>query len=212
MHALPLRGPRARRVVDWSLSLLLLTAGAARAQSATGLEAPSAKLAALSAALYNEQANVIEDADSAKAAVATEVLRASLARHLGDQVVSAEAVDSLATDPAALEATGGIPCNVKVSCARAVARSLGAPWVVMTKVSKTSNLIWVLSAQLIRVETGEIVLDDSTELKGEPEEMVRVGVRQFADRVARTVANGGRATNFPDPAFEAQAIADWPVQ
>lgn len=212
MHALPLRGLRARHVVDWSLSLLLLTAGAARAQSAAGPEAPSARLAALSAALYNEQANVIEDADSAKAAVATEVLRASLARHLGDQVVSAEAVDSLATAPAALEATGGIPCNVKVSCARAVAGSLGAPWVVMTKVSKTSNLIWVLSAQLIRVETGEIVLDDSTELKGEPEDMVRVGVRQFADRVARTVANGGRATNFPDPAFEAKAITDWPIQ
>ena len=193
------------------LSLLLLAAPAAWAQSAIGPEAPSARLAVLSAALYNEQANVIEDADSAKAAVATEVLRASLARQLGDQV-SAAAVDSLATAPAALEATGGIPCNVKVSCARALARSLGAPWAVMTKVSKTSNLIWVLSAQLIRVETGEIVLDDSTELKGEPEGMVRIGVRQFADRVARTVANGGRATNFPDPAFEAQAITNWPIQ
>ncbi len=101
---------------------------------------------------------------------------------------------------------------MKVSCARAVARRLGARWVVLTKVSKTSNLIWVLSAQLIRVETGEIILDDSTELKGEPDGMVRIGVRQFADRVARTVANGGHATNFPDPAFEAQAISNWSSQ
>jgi hypothetical protein len=73
----------------------------------------------------------------------------------------------------------------------------------MTKVSKTSNLIWLLSAQLIRVETGAIVLDDSTELKGSPTGMVPVGVRQFADRVARTVRAGGHATNYPDgePAY-----------
>jgi Protein of unknown function (DUF2380) len=212
MHPLSSRERQARRSIQWSLSLLLLAAPAVRAQSTTGPEAPSARLAALSAALYNEQANVIEEADSAKAALATEVLRTQLAGHLGERVASAAAVDSLATAPAALEATGGIPCNVKVSCARMVAQRLDARWVVMTKVSKTSNLIWVLSAQLIRVETGEIILDDSTELKGEPEGMVRVGVRQFADRVARTVANGGRATNFPDSAFEAQAIANWPIQ
>ncbi len=211
MHALPSPWRQFVRTFRWLLSLLL-AAPAAWAQSAAGFEAPSAKLAALSAALYNEQANVIEEADSAKAAVATEVLRTHLARQLGEQVVSSAVVDSLATAPAALQATGGIPCNVKVSCARSVARKLGAQWVVMTKVSKTSNLIWVLSAQLIRVATGEIILDDSTELKGEPEGMVRIGVRQFADRVARTVADGGRATNFPDPEFEAQAISNWPAQ
>ena len=67
----------------------------------------------------------------------------------------------------------------------------------MTKVSKTSNLIWLLSAQLIRVSTGDIVLDDSTELKGDPGPMVRIGVRSFADRVTRAVKAGGYVTNFP---------------
>jgi len=195
----------------WTL-ILLAAPAAAQAQSTPGLEAPTAKLAVLSAALYNEQANVIEETDSAKAAVATEVLRSRLTAQLGEQIVSVAAVDSLANAPAARAATGATPCNVKVSCARMVARSLGAPWVVMTKVSKTSNLIWLLSAQLVRVSTGEIVLDDSTELKGEPEAMVRIGVRQFADRVVRAVANGGRASNYPDPAFESQAIANWPIQ
>jgi hypothetical protein len=73
----------------------------------------------------------------------------------------------------------------------------------MSKVSKTSNLIWLLSAQLIRLADGTIVLDDSTELKGEPESMVRVGMRQFADRVARTIRAGGVATNYPkgEPSF-----------
>jgi hypothetical protein len=192
--------------------LLLAMPSAARAQSTPGVEAPTARVAVLSAALYNEQANLREDSDSAKAGVATEVLRTRLAGQLGDQLVSFKGLDSLASSPVALELTGGVSCNVKVSCARMVARALGAPWVVLTKVSKTSNLIWLLSAQLIKVATGEIILDDSTELKGAPEEMVRVGVRQFADRVARTVANGGRATNYPDPDFEAQAISNWPIQ
>jgi hypothetical protein len=51
-------------------------------------------------------------------------------------------------------------------------------------------------AQLINVPTGEIVLDDSTELKGDPEPMVRAGVRIFAERVERTIrerATGQRA-------------------
>jgi hypothetical protein len=53
---------------------------------------------------------------------------------------------------------------------------------------------------LIRASTGEIVLDDSTELKGDPDEMVRVGTRIFAERVARTVRQGGVTTNFPNAA------------
>jgi hypothetical protein len=107
-------------------------------------------------------------------------------------------VDSLALSPAAHELTGGIPCNVKVSCAREVARRAGAPWVVLAKVSKTSNLIWLLTAQLVRVSSGEIILDDSTELKGDPATMVPVGARNFADRVARTVRRGGYATYYPE--------------
>jgi hypothetical protein len=78
-----------------------------------------------------------------------------------------------------------------------VGRALGARWIVLTKVSKTSNLIWLLSAQLIRVATGAIILDDSTELKGDPGLMVRTGTRIFADRVVRAVQQGGYTTNFP---------------
>ncbi|HXW96504.1 MAG TPA: DUF2380 domain-containing protein [Gemmatimonadales bacterium] len=162
------------------------------------LEPATAPVAALTSALYNDQANLREATDSAKAALATEVLRSRLTEQLGAQLVPYPLIDSLAHSSAALELTGGIPCDVKVACARMVASQAGARWVVMTKVSKTSNLIWLLSAQLIRVSTGEIILDDSTELKGAPEEMVRVGVRIFADRVARTVRTGGHADDFPN--------------
>jgi hypothetical protein len=129
--------------------------------------------------------------------IATSVLRDRLAQDLGDQVIAYGAVDSLTDSPEARAAAGAVPCHVKVACAILVGKQSGAGWVVMTKVSKTSNLIWLLSAQLIRVSTGDIVLDDSTELKGDPGPMVRIGVRSFADRVSRTVRAGGYVTNFP---------------
>jgi len=172
---------------------------AAQATPRRGPESPSAPIAVFAATLYNDQANLREASDSAKALLATNVLRIRLKELLGDQVVAFRVIDSLAASPAAAELTGGAPCPTKVACARAVATGAGARWVVLAKVSKTSNLIWLLSAQLIRAGTGDIILDDSTELKGEPEPMVRVGVRSFADRVVRTVRNGGYATDFPEP-------------
>jgi hypothetical protein len=160
-------------------------------------ESPTAPVAVVRAALYNDQANLKEPGDSTQASLATEVIRARLHEDLGDQVVSYAILDSLTDSPEATRIAAGVPCQVRVACALAVAGQAGARWVVMTKVSKTSNLIWLLSAQLIRVSTGDIVLDDSTELKGDPGPMVRIGVRSFADRVARTVRAGGYATNFP---------------
>jgi hypothetical protein len=142
-----------------------------------------ATVALLPAALYNEQANVQEPTDAAKAAVATEVLAAKLGELLGRRAILVD---------------GGSGCNVRVACAREAARAAGAQWVVLSKVSKTSNLIWLLTGQLIHVPTGEIVLDDSTELKGEPEAMTRAGTRIFAERVARTVKRGGLVTDYPD--------------
>jgi Protein of unknown function (DUF2380) len=170
----------------------------AQVAAPAGPEAPTAPVAVLTAALYNDQANLREVSDSAQAALATSVLRGRLSYLLGSQVVPYPVVDSLEHSSAARSLAGGLPCHVKVACARWVAARAGARWAVMTKVSKTSNLIWLLSAQLIRVETGAIILDDSTELKGEPTEMVRAGVRQFANRVARTVQAGGYVTNYPN--------------
>ncbi len=169
----------------------------AQAGHPPGPEAPSAKIAVFTAALYNDQANLREATDSAQAAIATEVLRARLRERLGDQVLPFAAIDSLQRTPAALSLAGGVPCNVRVACALSVGLALGARWIVLTKVSKTSNLIWLLSGQLIRVATGSIILDDSTELKGEPGRMARTGTRIFADRVVRTVQQGGYTTNFP---------------
>lgn len=162
-------------------------------------EPPGARVAALDVALYNAQANVQEPTDVEKAALATKVLHATLARLLPGQLVDSAAARAAAKSEPARALAGGQACNVVVACARAVARSSDAPWVVLAKVSKTSNLIWLLTAQLVHVPSGTIILDDSTELKGEPEAMVRAGTRIFAERVARTVRAGGVTTNFPTP-------------
>ena len=189
-----------RPILLVSLAVLRLTEAVAQVTHQMGPESPTAMVAVLTAALYNEGANVREDSDSSSAELATAVLRDRLMEQLGDQLVPFAQVDSVADLSSSGDLTGGIPCNVVVACAREVARRVEAPWVVLAKVSKTSNLIWLLSSQLVRVSTGEIILDDSTELKGDPAVMVPVGARNFADRVARTVRRGGFATDFPEGA------------
>lgn len=159
---------------------------------------PTAKVVLLPVALYNAQANVQEASDSSRAVLSTEILTGKLQELLGDQLLSGRQVAAAASSPKARATTGKQPCNVIVACARQVADSLKAPWVVIAKVSKTSNLIWLFTGQLIHAPTGEIILDDSTELKGEPAGMVRAGSRIFAERVARTVRSRGVANNFPN--------------
>jgi hypothetical protein len=181
------------------LCCLLPAALQAQTTGSAPLDSPDAKVAALEVALYNAQANVIEESDTARAVLASQVLDSTLRHRLGSQIVSREAVRGAAASDSARTVTGGLPCNVIVACARYAARASGARWVVLAKVSKTSNLIWLLTAQLVHVPSGGIVLDDSTELKGEPDAMVRAGTRIFAERVARTVRAGGVANNFPTP-------------
>ena len=190
------------RVLSAGLAFLatIHIAPTASAQSTGAKAAPSAKVALLPVALYNAQANVQEASDTAQALLSTKVLTGKLEELLGEQLIPSQQVLAAASSPKARATTGNLPCNVIVACGRHVAASLEAPWVVMAKVSKTSNLIWLFTGQLIHAGTGEIVLDDSTELKGDPETMVRVGSRIFAERVARTVRRGGVATNFPNEA------------
>jgi hypothetical protein len=152
-------------------------------------------VAVLSVALYTAGANLQEASDTGRAALGTAVLRGKLAELLGPALADSSAVEQRAHAPQVREVAGDQACNVIVACAKAVGRDLGASWVVMAKISKTSNLIWLLTGQLIDVRPARLS-DDSTELKGDPDPMIRAGVRIFAERVARTVkerAGGERA-------------------
>lgn len=190
-----------RRALTASWFLLLALPGAAlsgqTALTTKPREASDARVVVLPVSLYNAQANVQEASDTAKGELSSQVLTGKLRELLGPQLIAGEPVAAAAASPDARATTGNQPCNVIVSCARTVGEALEAPWAVMAKVSKTSNLIWLFTGHLIHVPTGELILDDSTELKGEPEAMVRAGSRIFAERVARTVRSGGVANNFP---------------
>lgn len=155
------------------------------------------RVAIFDVALFTAGANQQEASDTGRAALATQVLRAKLQELLGPAAIDSAVTDSQARSPKYRPLTGDQPCKVIVACTKAVGKDLGATWVVMAKVSKTSNLIWLLSSQLIHVPTGEIVLDDSTELKGDPEPMIRAGVRIFAERVARTIKERSPSTTGP---------------
>jgi len=176
-------------VLSMALALALPAGAWAQGEARGPLEPPDAPVAVLSVALYNAQANLQEPTDTARAVLASEVLGGKLAELLPGQLVPGAADSATRRDAV---------CSAVVSCAREVARTGGARWVVLAKVSKTSNLIWLFTGQLVHVPSGTIILDDSTELKGEPDAMVRVGARIFAERVARTVKAGGVTTDFPN--------------
>jgi hypothetical protein len=176
--------------------MLLVGGGVASAEAQDdSLEPPGALVAALDVALYNANATVQAPTDAAAAALATDVLHATLAKLLPGQIADSAAVQAAARSDAALAVSGKHPCNVNVACARAVAQAVDARWVVLAKMGKVAT-VWLLTAQLVHVPSGALILDDSTELTGQ-EPMVRAGARNLAGRVARTVRAGGVASNFP---------------
>ncbi len=169
-----------------SLAAIALLAPSA-SMLAQGAPPPAGQVAVLDVALYNAGANVQEATDTAMAAVSTQVLRGKLVELLGEAIIDSAGVHEVAASDSAMTITGNKPCNVIVACTRYVGRALGADWAIMSKVSKTSNLIWLFTGQLINVRSGEFLMDDSIELKGDVEPMVRAGTRNFAERAARTV-------------------------
>lgn len=182
--------PSSRILTAIVAAFTLPAAASAQSPPRAGDPAPRS-VAVHNVALYTAGANLKEASDSGRSALATAVLRGTLAELLGPALIDSTAVERGAHDPRLRAIAGDQACNVIVACARQVGRELGATWVVMAKVSKTSNLIWLLTGQLVNVATGEIVMDDTTELKGDPEPMIRAGVRIFAERVARTVKERG---------------------
>jgi hypothetical protein len=186
LQLLSTRAPSLRLVAATALGALCVAGREARAQSRGA--PPGARVAVLDLAFYGARANSLEPGDSALAATATATVRAALGAAAGVALADSAAVAAAASTPDAAATASGRPCNVVVACARVVGRALGARWAVMGKVSKTSNLIWLFSGQLIDVATGELTLDDEYELKGVASEMVPAGARVFARRVAKRVA------------------------
>jgi hypothetical protein len=158
-----------------------------RAQSGSTSTKAQVKIAMLDLAFYGKRANDLFPGDTAMASTATTVMRKGLTGQPGIIFVDSLAVAKTASGPTAMALVQDVPCNVVVACARQVGKELAADWVVMGKISKTSDLIWIFSGELINVASGKLVLDDSYELKGIASDMVPKGAEVFARRVAKKV-------------------------
>jgi Protein of unknown function (DUF2380) len=169
-----------------TLAMFALTA-AARAQSP--LAVPT--VVVLDVALDNADALVKEPADSVSALIATTALRDTLSRfpriRLVDAAVTAAAIGS----PSARAAASGEPCNVVVPCALAVGKAVGARYVVIGKVSKSSALTWQYWGGLIDVDTGFQVISESSVLRGNPAVRVAGPVTTFAASINKQLNGGG---------------------
>jgi hypothetical protein len=169
-----------------AIALTISVAGV-HAQSGSTSAKAQVKVAMLDLAFYGKRANDLMPNDSAMAMTATGVMRAGLTGKPGLTFVDSLSVAKTVSSPKAMALVQDVPCNVVVACAREVGKELGADWVVMGKISKTSDLIWIFSGELINVASGKLVLDDSYELKGIASDMVPKGAEVFARRVAKKV-------------------------
>jgi TolB-like protein len=177
----------ASRCVALCAAALTLAVSGVRAQSGSTPPKAQVKVAMLDLAFYGKRANDLFPGDTAMADTATAVMRKELANQPGIAFVDSASVAKAVAGPTAMAVVQDRPCNVVVACARAVGQELGTKWVVMGKISKTSDLIWIFSGELIDVPSGKLVLDDSYELKGIASDMVPKGAEVFARRVAKRV-------------------------
>jgi len=167
----------------WLVSTLTITAALAHQPiAAQSSQRPALLLADL---IFNgAAANAIQPGDTAIAQVAMERLRADLA-----QSTTFVLVDSSRTGQAL--GAADLPraqCSASIQCVRSAAQKIGARWAATGTVTKVSNLIWYLSAQLVDVASGRLILDDSFELKGPRDEMVPRGATSFGRRIEKAAA------------------------
>ncbi len=165
---------------------LLLAAGPPLLAQSGAPESPE-PLALFDAMFYGRGANVLEAGDPASAIVATRVLRDGLGSTGRFRLIDSA---TLASTLRAQEANG-LECYT-MACRQMVAARVGARWMVTSKVSKTSNLIWYLSGQFTEVPTGRRLLDDEFEIKGKHEEIVPQGAQSLVRRIERAVERAER--------------------
>src|SRR3954453_12262286 len=170
------------RVLLGSLLGAVLFASTALAQT-TG---PNERLALFGVAFYGKGANSLEQGDPLVAVMTDSILRADLDRSGRFQIL-----DSARLAQAFAEAeAGGVECAT-LECRRQVSKKAGATWMVTSKLSKTSNLIWYLSGQLTDVRTGRRLLDDEFELKGIAEDIAKGGAHSLARRIVAAIEKAG---------------------
>jgi len=185
------------RFIGCLTALVATTPPAGRAQT----PAPRPGIVVLNLRFDGEHANVLEPGDTNVARAATSRLLATLR---GSEHVTVVDSGAVATAVAVAE-TDGNRCDR--ACARSVARQLGARWLAGGVVVKTSNLVWILRAELVDVASGQVVLADSYELKGDARRMGPAGAHVFAQRIERAIAQPPAVIADPPDTLVEQRIS-----
>jgi|GEM_PF-1184845 len=139
-------------------------------------------LASYPVAFYGKGANSLEKNDPQVAGTTDSILRSDLQASGRFRLIPPEQLSRALSDTG----KAGVDC-VSLDCRRTISRKLGAAWMVTTKLSKTSNLIWYLSGQLVDVRSGRRLLDDEFELKGIAEDIAKGGAHSLARRIVAAV-------------------------
>jgi len=172
------------RLAAFRLGFLLICAVAPAVRAQNGAP-PRPAVAVVNLRFDGEHANVLQAGDTAIVAAATSKLLATLAA--SDRVALVDST-TVATAVGAAEASGN-PCDN--ACAIDVARKVGARWVARGTIANLTGLVWLLRAELFDAASGQAVLDDSYEIKGDPARMAPAAAHAFAQRVERTIAGKG---------------------
>ena len=171
-------------------SLIVVLLGAGRSTSTVWGQVSQGRepLALFPVAFYGKGANSLEQGDPQVATMTDSILRADL-----ESSGRFELIDSTRLARALKqEEAGGVEC-VTQECRRQVSKKAGSTWMVTSKLSKTSNLIWYLSGQLTDVASGRRLLDDEFELKGIAEDIAKGGAHSLARRILKAAGTARTA-------------------
>jgi uncharacterized protein YjbI with pentapeptide repeats len=137
-----------------------------------------APLAPFPVTFYGKGANSLEKNDPQVAVMTDSILRSDLQASGRFRLIPSERLTQALSDTVKT----GAEC-VSLACRQAVSKKLRATWMVTAKLSKTSNLIWYLSGQLVHLPSGRRLLDDEFELKGIAEDIAKGGAHSLARRI-----------------------------
>lgn len=138
-------------------------------------ERPS--LAVLDVRADFELANAVYEEDRLLAAGADALLREELAKHGRFTLLDPGRVSGAV--PEGLDGT----CSGS-ACAVAVGKATGADYVLAATLRKISNLVWLVTGEVVEAATGRVMAAETLEMKGVPGEMVPTGIAVLARRLS----------------------------
>jgi uncharacterized protein YjbI with pentapeptide repeats len=112
---------------------------------------------------------------------------------------------------AALRARGLAPRDCDVACAVALGRELGVVRVVTGRVSRVSNLIWLLRGTMVDVPAAQVRHHDEFEIKGDIVDLLPRAMRALARRLEAPPPQGERLTREQVLAALASATPQHPA-